>query len=166
MPADWNSLPLDVQEQVLGYLTGPGLSRHTRVSKFFHSIVGKKTMARLKLTQATVDHLSIVRLGQHLVRYILLEVELPYYDCDDCELQDGDMAPVDTTFVAQALFNLLDIIRNWDNPGLTLDFNIYCPEDEQHWFQHWLFTSDHEGEKCDAEAPLPQAEVLSDANHG
>lgn len=167
----WSSLPLEVRDIILKFLTHDNkIAPYATVSKEWQSVIEKKNFGRLKLHQSCLD--SLERLSeqqQGFVKHIWLNIELKTYTCRACwKMESLTSIYANQRILAEAIARLFFILASWkqNRGGLTLELNAYSPSDSEHWFRGCYFGAQGEDELNTLESEgLLQSGLLATAMH-
>jgi len=155
-PSRWTSLPAEIRLMILEAITQqkhPGWASFASVCKEWQFVIEKQNFCRLKLHAPCLDDFkSIFRQSKRrrLIRYILLDVQLPEYSFRICKREES-MTSSDRngSTISKAIWKLFDILSAWESGpeherrDLTLELSAHSPSDSKHWFKNCYFTSDN-----------------------
>ncbi|PVH74316.1 hypothetical protein DL98DRAFT_604817 [Cadophora sp. DSE1049] len=176
--ASWHRLPLEIRLAVLEVLLQDGcrLAVFATVSREWQTIIEKHNFSRIKLTSSRVAQLGsmVPHKRRSLVRYIWLCLELPEYDCSECEPQDPDswgLSDAENSLVTTAFQDLFTTLSVWGpDSSLLLDVSIYSPSDSEHWFKYLTFEPDFASDMCGRDQYAKQTMMIkaeaTDHHHG
>ena len=148
----WASLSAEIRLMILDEVAQQkhaGWASLASVCKEWQFVIGTENFRQLKLRPSCLDDFArlIVQQG-HLLRHIVLEIELPRYSCQHCK-RDASKRTIDqeNVFISRGIWKLFRILSTWESAnnglrnGLTLELNAYSPSDTEHWFKNYHFTS-------------------------
>lgn len=142
----WTSLPTELQQKILGALAqnGDSLAPYASVSRDWQDVFEKHTFSRLTLTARRLRSFHFATRRRDQVKYIWLCIELPEYDCSECEkYETAKYAEGITIYVKDVMRKALFILSTWKARGsLTLDISVHSPSDSKHWFANSYYGSD------------------------
>ncbi|QPC76701.1 hypothetical protein HYE68_007453 [Fusarium pseudograminearum] len=164
---EWASLPSEIRTKILNTIAdqkNPRWSSLASVSQEWHSIVGARNMAKLKIGQSCVDEFGrVVVLQRNLVKHIYLKVDLLEYT------RHSPVKP-HTDIVGRTMKKVLDILSTWETTGpLTLEINAVAARDSQHWFKNFRWDDDYDAYDRNSPVYDPQEGIIGtwhDSRHG
>ncbi|PTD12557.1 hypothetical protein HYE67_009965 [Fusarium culmorum] len=128
-------------------LKNPRWADLASVSKEWQSVIGARTMAKLKLQSLSCfDGFEKIVQQRHLVKHIYLCVELPKYDCTLCGAPTviPDFSR-DSSIMRHAIGMSMSILSTWKTQGpLTLELNAVSCSNTEHWAKNFRFDDDHD----------------------
>lgn len=138
---NWNDLAHEIRQHILEDLIQYGctLSRLATVSREWQREFERHNFARIRIRPARLaDFDSMTRRNRALVRYIWFCLELPIYDCPDCEREEAYYVEYTTHgLIASAFQTLFEVLGTWDpSEDLVLDISVYSPSDSAHYFPY------------------------------
>ncbi|KAF5723835.1 f-box domain-containing protein [Fusarium mundagurra] len=162
---NWNSLPAEIRRAILEALTAhKAIAPYASVSTEWRSFIEKKTFAHIRLHPSCLEHLE--QLDDHyqrLVKHIWLNIELKKYTCRSCRKRESlTLSYSIANIVKASITRLFSILATWKE-SLTLEFNVYCPSDSEHWFKNSYFGAPDEDKfECYPHSTDP----IHDPKHG
>ncbi|KAF4414828.1 F-box domain-containing [Fusarium acutatum] len=97
------------------------------------------------------------------IKHLWLNIELGGYTCRACGKRESlTLSFSIAKILREAITRLLSILSTWREP-LTLELNVYCPSDSQHWFKNSYFGAPGE-DKFECQAP--SNDPIHDPDHG
>ena len=142
----------------------PGWASLASVCKEWQAVLEKPNFQKLKLRVSCLDdfkHMMVPQQKRDLVRHIWFEIRLPGYMSECCSNRVSTYVN-HGTMVTKALGRLFSILSTWKpEHKLTLELNLACPSDSNHWFPNLYFSSDQVGDDEDTITP-----PLHDPRHG
>ncbi|EWY89994.1 hypothetical protein FOYG_07632 [Fusarium oxysporum NRRL 32931] len=162
---NWNSLPAEIRRAILEALTAhKAIAPYASVSTEWRSFIEKKIFAHVRLQPSCLEHLE--QLDDHykrLVNHIWLNIELKGYTCRSCRKRESLTSSYSIAKILNAaITRLFSTLATW-RESLTLELNVYCPSDSEHWFKNSYFGASGEDKfEC-----LPHsADPIHDPKHG
>ncbi|KAK1599272.1 F-box domain-containing protein [Colletotrichum navitas] len=160
MPADWNSLPLEIRWMVRDYIkslrstaTDIPYRQLLLVCREWHSWFVHENFRLLVLDQDRLSDfekmVSNNKVRRNYVQRIVLRIRLPDYDCPACDEEEDDATACanDEAFI-EVLRRFMTIMSAWPkrehNSGITLDLGAYSPSDGRHGFRDYRFSDQYQ----------------------
>ncbi|KAK4063431.1 uncharacterized protein Triagg1_9451 [Trichoderma aggressivum f. europaeum] len=158
----WDSLPVEVRQQILRWVilpssgkrcNGPKVARFATVCREWQEIVETCTFRRLVLDPSSVSELAAIvrrndsRLGY--IRKLWLQVKLARYTCPACdEPEDRATQYYNNTIFTTCIQSLLETLKLWDPArhgvwGITLTLSISSPSDTEHRLNRFEIKDDY-----------------------
>ena len=139
------------------------------VCREWNFVLARIRYRKLRLQSSCVDNFRDI-IDQHSksVRHIWLDIELPRYGCRICNHYSHNSAG--GSIFRRTTTKLFSALQHWEpsttaEGGVTLELNVFCPSDWEHWFKHFHFDDDG-----DEEYPGPEPGRLTptwhDPDHG
>ncbi|KAF5020609.1 hypothetical protein F66182_7358 [Fusarium sp. NRRL 66182] len=145
MPS-WNSLPIEISsfilEKILTDTEDHRIAPYAAVSREWQDAVEKKTFRFLRVNQEALPQLEkLSERHARLVKYVILAVELPTYNCWHCRRRESFSTFLENTaMIESAIVRLFTIMTKWKPAGeLKLEINVYSLSDTAHWFRYCYF---------------------------
>ncbi|KAL6796996.1 hypothetical protein J3E68DRAFT_402430 [Trichoderma sp. SZMC 28012] len=150
-PFSWDSLPVEVRQQILSRVILPSsgkrcnglkVARFATVCREWQEIVETYTFRRLVLDPSSVSKLAAIvgrddaRLGY--IRNLWLQVKLARYTCPACDKpEDKATQYCNNMIFTTCIQSLLETLKLWDPArhgvwGTTLTLSISSPSDTEH----------------------------------
>ncbi|KAF4500722.1 F-box domain containing protein [Fusarium agapanthi] len=161
----WHSLPAEIRCMILETLTAQkGIAIFASVSNEWRAFIEHRTFSHIRLHPACLDHLE--HLNDHYkgqIKHLWLNIELDEYTCRSCRKRESTTLSFSIArIVREAITRLFSILTTWREP-LTLELNVYCPSDSQHWFKNSYFGAPGEDK---FECQIPSDDPIHDPDHG
>ncbi|KAF5988981.1 hypothetical protein FBULB1_1223 [Fusarium bulbicola] len=161
----WRSLPTEIRCMILEALTAhKGTATLASVSNEWRAFIEHRTFSHIRLHPACLDHLE--QLNDHYkgqIKHLWLNIELDGYTCRSCRKRESlTLSYSIARIVREAITRLFSILTTWRQP-LTLELNVYCPSDSQHWFKNSYFGAPGEDK---FECQIPSGDPIHDPDHG
>lgn len=143
----WTSLPAEIRLRILGHITHEkphGWVSLASVCKEWQTVVEKENYRKLKLRSSRLGEFESMVPPQkrQLIRHIWLDIELRRYGTRCCSKRHSSMKTMGCT-VTKAIRRIYSILSSWETGNeLTLELNVVCPSDHEHWFSNLHFSSD------------------------
>lgn len=147
-PASWASLPAELRLQILepiAHQKPPGWSSLASVCKEWQLVFEKENFKKLKIGSRDLRKFAdiVSPRRRHLIRHIWLEVELRRYKTRCCSKRSSQLSTIMGSTVTDAIQQMFEILSTWETGHeLTLELNVVCPTDSEHWFRNMHFSSD------------------------
>lgn len=163
-PTNWTSLPLELRQLILEFLTQQtsGWGACASVNKEWQKILEKESFRRLKLGVRCLDEMpTIVGPRQaKLTRQVWLSIELPQYTCRDFDrMETSTEMEHNRNFVRNAIGRLFSILAQWpvvEGAELSLELSIQSPSDRQHRFKNLYFGGHGENEELHSSSSVQE----------
>ncbi|KAF5565501.1 f-box domain-containing protein [Fusarium phyllophilum] len=161
----WHSLPAEIRCMILETLTAQnGIALFASVSNEWRTFIEQKTFSHIRLHPDCLDHLE--QLNNHYrgqIKHLWLNIELNGYTCRACRKRESlTLSYSIAVILREAITRLFCILTTWREP-LTLELNVYCPSDSQHWFKNSYFGAPGEDK---FECQPPSDDPIHDPDHG
>ncbi|KAF5253722.1 hypothetical protein FANTH_1414 [Fusarium anthophilum] len=161
----WHSLPAEIRCMILETLTThKGTATLASVSNEWRVFIEHRAFSYIRLHPACLDHLE--QLNDHYkgqIKHLWLNIELDEYTCRSCRKRESlTLSYSIARIVREAITRLFSILTTWRQP-LTLELNVYCPSDSQHWFKNSYFGAPGEDK---FECQIPSGDPIHDPDHG
>ncbi|UKZ68359.1 uncharacterized protein TrAtP1_009398 [Trichoderma atroviride] len=146
-PTLWASLPAELRLKILEPITHektPGWASLASVCKEWQPVFEKENYKKIKLPSSRLGEFESMVPPQkrHLIRHIWLDIELRRYRTRCCSKRNSQLKTLGPT-VTKAIRRIFSILSKWEaGNGLTLELNVVCPSDSEHWFRNLHFSSD------------------------
>ncbi|KAM0451736.1 hypothetical protein ACHAPV_005937 [Trichoderma viride] len=170
-PTGWASLPAELRLKILEPITHekpPGWTSLASVCKEWQTLFEKENYKKIKLRSSRLGEFEYMVSPQkrHLIRHIWLDIELRRYSTRCCCKRNSQLKTMGRT-VTKAIRRIFSILSNWETGNeLTLELNVVCPSDSEHWFRNLHFSSDCVDDDEES-AKLYEADHLHhDPHHG
>ncbi|PON23663.1 hypothetical protein TGAM01_v207310 [Trichoderma gamsii] len=143
----WASLPCELRLNILESITRqkpPGWASLASVCKEWQPVFEKENYKKLKIRSSRLGEFESMVPPQkrHLIHHIWLDIELRRYSTRCCTKRYSQLKTMGTT-VTKAIRRIFSILSNWETENsLTLELNVVCPTDSEHWFRNLHFSSD------------------------
>lgn len=150
----WYNLPPEIRNKILFTLVedkSRKLASAAAVCHGWQAVIEPHTFANIRLTPSRLTELnSMTRRSRSLVRYLWFCIELPRYQCTECDYMAHN--PVFGTsdsegkLIEEAFQSLFSALSSWEPSGdLTLDISLYSNSDNEHAFKYITFMPDAPG---------------------
>ncbi|EHK48800.1 hypothetical protein TRIATDRAFT_191778 [Trichoderma atroviride IMI 206040] len=146
-PTSWASLPAELRLKILEPIIHekpPGWTSLASVCKEWQPVFEKENYKKIKLRSSRLGEFESMVPPQkrHLIRHVWLDIELRRYSTRCCTKRNSQLKTLGPT-VTKAIRRIFSILSNWEaGNGLTLELNVVCPSDSEHWFRNLHFSSD------------------------
>ncbi|VUC32249.1 unnamed protein product [Clonostachys rosea] len=141
----WGSLPAEIRNQILEDIAKQrhrGWASFASVSREWQAVLEPKNFLTLKLGTSRLDDLErMTTRSAHLVRHVLLHIELPRYDCYRETVSRASHYNKDyNNMVKDAIVKLFWVLTTWKpRDRLVLELGVSQPSDAEHRCQPRLF---------------------------
>ncbi|KAK5627325.1 hypothetical protein RRF57_003040 [Xylaria bambusicola] len=174
--SSWSYLPPEIRLMILETIAqqkNPGWAPNAAVCREWQYTLEKFNFRKLNLRLPCPDDFQCLENFQHiattrreLIRHICLNVELPRYTPNCCSEGPAPSVMV-SSIVSRAIQKLCTILSTWeseDDLELALEFNVYDPNDCEHWFKGIYLSSDDVEDDEDKETMIRRS--FHDPRHG
>ncbi|KAF5984243.1 f-box domain-containing protein [Fusarium coicis] len=161
----WHSLPTEIRCMILEALAAHhGIALFASVSNEWRTFIEQRTFSHIRIHPTCLDHLQ--QLNDHYrgqIKHLWLNIELNGYTCRACRKRESlTLSYSIAVILREAITRLFCILTTW-REHLTLEFNVYCPSDSQHWFKNSYFGAPGEDK---FECQKPSDNLIHDPGHG
>ncbi|CVK92008.1 uncharacterized protein FMAN_07033 [Fusarium mangiferae] len=160
----WHSLPAEIRCMILETLRAhKGTAHFASVLNEWRTFIEQRTFSHIRLHPECLDHLE--QLNDHYrgqIRHLWLNIKLDGYTCRSCRKRESmTLSYSIARILREAITRLFSVLTTWREP-LTLELNVYCPSDSQHWFKNSYFGAPGE-DKFECQTP---SDPIHDPDHG
>ncbi|QGI81342.1 hypothetical protein CEK25_008071 [Fusarium fujikuroi] len=163
--AHWHSLPAEIRWMILETLIAhKGTAHLASVSNEWRTFIEQRTFSHIRLHPECLDRLE--QLNDHykgLIKHLWLNIKLNGYTCRACRKRESKTLSYSIArILREAITRLFSVLTTWREP-LTLELNVYCPSDSQHWLKNSYFGAPGEDKfECQESSDDP----IHDPDHG
>jgi hypothetical protein len=127
------------------FYTGCSVARLATVSGEWQANIEKKTFSRITVTRRRLTTFgTMTRRNVKLVKHLWFCIELPEYDCSQCEQYHSEEWHDRNNDIIEGSIRILfrDLSTWLSDRELVLDVSIYSPSDTKHHFKNLHIDSD------------------------
>jgi hypothetical protein len=166
----WMYLPTELRLMILETIAHqkyPGWASLASVCREWQAVLEKANYRKLKIRSSRLEDFDsmVPTHKRELISHIWLDIEIPRYKSKCCSRRRSPPAN-NSLIVGGAIWKLFSILSSWKPANkLTLELNVICPSDSEHWFKNLYFSSDHV-EEGDTMIPYTADYPYHDPRHG
>ncbi|KAL6901237.1 hypothetical protein GGI43DRAFT_433939 [Trichoderma evansii] len=167
----WKSLPAEIRITILelvAHQKHPGWASLASVCRQWQDILEKANYRKLKIRSSRLGEFTsmVPPNKRHLIRHIWFDIELRRYNLRCCSNWRSTMEHTGRT-VTKAVRKIYSILSSWEAANeLTLELNVVCPSDSEHFFPNLYFSTDYVENEEEALEPYVAVYPYNDPNHG